>query len=65
MIAADDGVIATKMTTTVLEISTRIMIAHRILNFLVHSKNQWTLENGEEDEEFDEVVLTPTVDELR
>jgi len=46
-----------KSRTIVLEITTRITIAQRIPGFWVCSKNQRTLKNGEEDEEFDEVTL--------
>jgi len=50
--------IATKITTIVLKISTRIMIAQIIPGFWMRSKNQCTLENGEEDEEFDKATFT-------
>jgi len=57
VVVVDHRVIATKIITNYLEITTRITIARRIPAFWGHSKNQCTLENSEEDEEFDEVVL--------
>jgi len=59
--ATDREVIPTKITTIVSKIRTRIMIALKISNFRTCSKNQCTLENGEEDEEFDEISLTQAI----
>jgi len=46
--------------TIVLEI-TRITIVHIILNFWACSKNQCTLENDQENKEFDKAALTRAV----
>jgi len=64
VVSVDYGVIATKITTIVPKITTRIMIAQRILAFWVRSKNQCTLENDKEDEEVDEGALMRAVVEM-
>jgi len=60
-VVADHVVILPEISTIVLEITTRITIAQRILAFLVRSKNQCTPENGKEGGEFDEVVVSRAI----
>jgi hypothetical protein len=47
-----------------MEITTRMTIAQRIPAFWAHSNTECTLENGEEDEEFDKASLMRAVAEV-
>jgi len=60
-VATEHGAIAIKITTIVPKITTRVTIVQRIPTFWARSKNQCSMENGEEDEEFDKAALMQAV----